>query len=269
MANAIDPSKGNLGTERRDQVLPNMNVDELGFTLPEYDFAGNLPRPNQIGVRDGGDISDVVNAAKGVIYYTDVIGFGESSNFMTRGMDFSPLGINFFMKSGLKCPNGQDMYMYFEGIPKGDGLGKNIQTAMRELGMPALRGLAPGMIEDTKEGLNPRPLLQATFGSPYPKCVKQTLPVGDAKGQTRDPQSGDIWVKGDVEMVNGRPHQTRWVQEKDGKGNPIFLSRAEFEKEAANSKEGFSNSSLVLGQQESFILFIAFLGAAMLVARQR
>jgi hypothetical protein len=267
MANAIDASKGNLGTESRSQILPNTNVDEIGFTLPEYDFAGNLPRPNQIGVRDGGSISDVIDAAKGVIYYTDVIGFGESSNFMTRGMPFSPLGINFFMKSGLKCPNGEDMYMYFEGIPRGDGLGKNIEKAMSELGMPKLRGLAPGMIEDTKDGLNPRPILQATFGSPYPKCVKQTLPVGDAKGLTRDAGTGDVWVKGDVQSINGRPHQTRWVQAKDGKGNPIFLSKAEFEKEASTfKKEGFTNRKQ--GQAESFLLGILLLGTAVLLARR-
>jgi hypothetical protein len=48
-------------------------------------------------------MSDVTNAVKGVAYYADLIGFGESSNGLTRGMNFQHFGVNYFMKTGLTC----------------------------------------------------------------------------------------------------------------------------------------------------------------------
>jgi hypothetical protein len=95
--------------------------------------------------------------------------------------------------------------------------------------------------------------------------------VGDARGLLKDPETGDVWVKGNVEIINGRPHQTRWVQEKDGRGNPIFLSKAEFEKAKAETKEGFRMQRMFRGesgQKESFILGILILGTAILLARR-
>jgi hypothetical protein len=87
---------GSSGTEKRDQVLPNVPIEETGFILPEYDFAGNVIAPDYIGVRSGGSLGDVIDAGKGIAYYSDVIGFGEGHG-MTAGMPFFKLGINFFM----------------------------------------------------------------------------------------------------------------------------------------------------------------------------
>lgn len=50
--------------------------------------------------------------------------------------------------------------------------------------LPAMRGLAPGIIEDVKWSLDPKPVLQAAFGNVYPVCQKVSLPVGDTKGNT-------------------------------------------------------------------------------------
>ena len=138
------------------------------------------------------------------------------------------MGINFFTKTGLQCANGADMWTYFQGIPKGDALGATIQRAMNEMGFPALRGLAPGMIEDTKSALDPMPILQATFGNVYPDCELKTLPVGDDRGLIKDPISGDEWAKGDVQYVQGRPQQTRWIQKQDRSRNPVYMSQADW-----------------------------------------
>lgn len=222
---------GSGGTEGRPQILPSIRPSDSGYMLPPYDFAGNLMTPADIGVKRGGDFSDVLNAGKGVIYYTDVIGFGKSTNGLTEGMPFHLLGINFFTRSGMTCTNGAEMWNYFQGIPDGSALGQTVKKAIQRMGYPPMAGLAPGMIEDAKGALNPEPLVRSMFGSVYPVCEKATLPVGDERGFIKDPNSGDVWVNAeDVTYNQGRPYQTRWVQKKDGKGNPIYVSKDEFDK---------------------------------------
>jgi hypothetical protein len=142
-------------------------------------------------------------------------------------MNLQPLGINYFLKTGMTCSNGAEMWHYMEGIPKGDALGKKMAQVMQRMKLPALRGLAPGMIEDAKNGLDPAPLINSLFGSGYPKCKRVTLPVGDAYRRIRDPDTGENWI-GDttgLTYVGGKPMQTRWVQETDLKGKPINLTR--------------------------------------------
>ena len=221
------------GTEKRDQILPNVPIEDTGFILPEYDFAGNVIPPYGINISDGGSIQHVIDAAKGVIYYSDVIAFGQNSSELTRNLQndgkYNKLGINFFMKSGLICSNGAGMSTYFEGIPKGDALGKRLQTVMEIMRLPPLKGIAPGMLEDTKAAMNIKPVLQSAFGNVYPVCEKRTLPVGDYYGRTEDPESGDVWVKGPVDFINGVATQTRWVQKVNRKGDLVFISREEWE----------------------------------------
>jgi hypothetical protein len=219
-----------IGNEKRDQILPTKNIDEVEASLPKYDFAAGVIPPPNIGVRRGGSFGDVIDAAKGMAFYSDVIGFGQSSSGFTRGMPVTPIGINFFMPSGLTCDNGANMWTYFQGIPKGDALGTRLQRVIKEMGLPAMRGLAPGIIEDTKEALDPRPLLQAAFGNVYPKCKQVTLQVGDPLGRVVDPEDPKSpWIIGKVDSYrNGIPMQTKWVQDTDAKGNPIFVTQKQW-----------------------------------------
>lgn len=254
-----------IGNETRGSILPSKQPEDTGFILPNYDFSANLRRPAQIGVRRDNSFGSVLDAAKGVAYYMDTIGFGESSSSFTRGMPFDKLGINFFTKSGLTCDNGADMWLYFEGIPRGDALGSGMQKAMAEMKLPQLKGLAPGMIEDSKAALNPKPVLQAVFGTPYPKCKRVRLPVGDSRGRTRDDQTGDVWVLGPTEVSNGLQYQTRWVQDTKPNGDPIYLSREQYDAApktmnpdgTPKKKEGFDD-----GRKHSLLLAIVLLSLA-------
>ena len=255
------------GTDKRTQILPSKEPEDTGFVLPPYDFTANLPTPAQVGVRKGGSLGDVASAAAGIVYYTDVIGFGESSNRLTRGKPFSHLGINFFMKSGLQCSNGADMWTYFRGIPEGNALGNSVKKAMAEMGMPALRGLAPGIVEDAQSALNPTPLINAAFGSVYPVCEKKSLPVGDEKGRIKDPNTDDIWVRGPVTYNNGLAYQTKWTQKMDKKGNPVFVNKGEFDTTKKTQspdgsditiKEGFEDDE----RKTSLVLAFIFLCGA-------
>ena len=87
------------GNEKRASILPTIDINSSGFMPPDYDFAGNLPTPYDIGVRSDDTLGSVVQAVKGIAYYTDMIGFGQSTNSMTAGMDVKPLGINYFIIS--------------------------------------------------------------------------------------------------------------------------------------------------------------------------
>lgn len=208
-----DPKK--LGNNTGASILPVLPA-QADFIGPDYSYADELPLPNEVGVRKGDTLSSVTDSVKGVAYYSDMIGFGQPSNPLTRSMGTKPfpMGVNYYMRTMTKCSNGADMWVYMNGIPEGTVLGKRVRDAMRNLGMPELRGLAPGMLEDAQAALNPMPVLNTLFGSGYAKCKQVRLPVGDVFGRTRSRENKE-WIRplfpGDLQTVGGRPTQARWV----------------------------------------------------------
>lgn len=205
-----------IGLETRTSILPTPDIPRgPGVLGPDYSFADNIALPNEIGVRDGNDMASVTDAVKAVGYYVDTIGFGQSSSALTRGMGLRPLGVNFWMPTGFTCSNGAKMWQYSEGIPKGDALGERIKNGLNNMGY-GLRGLAPGIVEDAKEALNPIPVMEAVFGSGYPQCRYEVKPVGDQDGRPTNPTSRKSYVENPetVQMVNRRAQQGRWVFER-------------------------------------------------------
>jgi hypothetical protein len=215
------------GSETRSSILPSMVPSGIGFLGSPYKPANAMLTPPQIGVEVGDSMDSVINAVKGVGFYADQIGFGAPSTGLTQGMPLQPLGVNYFIKTGVTCSNGADMWQYMEGIPQGDALGDKLKNVMAEMGLPPLKGLAPGMIEDAENALNPSPLINALFGSGYPQCKQVTMPVGDSYGRIKDPDTGEIWISDPETAVNtGNGYvQTRWIQDTDKQGNPINLTR--------------------------------------------
>jgi hypothetical protein len=215
------------GSETRSSILPSMIPSGLGFFGSPYKPADAIMTPPQIGVQVGDSMGDVINAVKGVGFYSDMIGFGAPSTGLTQGMPLAPLGINYFMKTGLTCSNGAEMWQYVQGITQGTALGQGVANVMSEMGLPPLKGLGPGMAEDAENALNPAPLLNALFGSGYPQCKQVTQQVGDSYGRIADPTTGESWIADPetaVKSGNGWV-QTRWIQDTDSQGNPINLSR--------------------------------------------
>ena len=211
-----DPKK--LGNNTGKSILPVLPAQQ-DFIGPDYSFADELPLPHQIGVQRGRTLSSVFNAAKGAAYYADMIGFGAASSSFTRSMGSQPfpMGVNYFIRTATKCSNGADMWAYINGIPDGTALGKRVRDALAGMGMPPLKGLAPGMLEDAQAALNPMPVLNTLFGSGYAKCKQVTLPVGDHFGRLRSVDNKE-WIRplfpGDIKIQGGRPFQTRWVFDK-------------------------------------------------------
>ena len=215
------------------QYTPDMTTI-LG---PKYDYSAEIPTPKSVGVNFGdGSWNGIKGAMAGVDYYSDTIGFGETTGFAKgAGLTQEPLGIRYFMTSGATCSNGQDMYQYVDTIPHGipGRLGNEIQET---LGVK-LRGLAPGMFEDAAKALNPAPMFNAMVNSGYARCRKVTLPIGDPEGRIQSPVTGEWWIdpsKENITYPNGKPHASHW----------IFNSWVTADEYAADKKvEGFRDNT--------------------------
>jgi hypothetical protein len=216
--------------------IPTKDTTGSQTFVPEYSFVDELPMPDQVGVRRGNSLSDVGSAIRGAIFYTDMIGFGGPSSEITRrgGMQPFPMGINFFVRTSNRCSNGADMWAYVNGIPQGNLLGARVKEAMDRLGLPPLRGLSMGMLEDARDALNPIPYANAIFGSGYVQCQQVDLPVGDIFGRlessdTKKPPEKRKWTMpafqgDDIIYKGGVPHQRRFVYSK-------WLTKEDYEKQ--------------------------------------
>ena len=197
-----------------------MSKDNYGYFGPEYSFADNIPLPGEIGVRNESSIGAIVDAVGGINHYVDIIAFGEKTFMDSRQQQ--PMGIRYFLNTDMKCSNGATMSDFVDGITNGDIVGKRIQSGLASAGLPGLRGLAPGIMENARDALDPRPLFAAVSGTGYPVCQKVACGVGDANG------SVGSYLVDPVEYINGNPTQTRWVQSFDSKGNAISITSDEF-----------------------------------------
>ena len=202
--------------------------DNYGFFGPDYSFADNIPLPGQIGVRKEASFGAIIDSVGGINYYVDTIAFGQRTFFNKK--DMKPMGIRYFLNTDMRCSNGATMSEYFDGVTKGDLLGDHVAKGLASTGLPGLRGLAPGMLENARDALDPRPILAAVTSSGYPVCQQVVCPVGDSNGSVANPQDPTKpFIIDPVQYNGGGPTQTRWVQAQDPKtGSPMSLTKTEF-----------------------------------------
>lgn len=188
------------------------------MAFPKYDYAEELAKPTDLGIGRGGGWDQVSGAIAGINYYFDAVGFGDATGFARmRGGPYRdsqrPLGVRFFAKTGRTCSNGEPMYEYISTIPKGDILGKRIQREVEQLGLPPMKGLAVGAMEDARDALNPRQFEEAWNGASN-ECKQFRARVGDAQGRlvsAKDPKN--VWISEPTQPdAQGFPTQERWVQ---------------------------------------------------------
>lgn len=268
------PLNTKYGNDIRNSILPKESPTGIGFLGPPYDPSDELVIPSQIGVRDEGSMDATIDAVKGAAFYADMIGFGAPSNQFTKNMAVKPypLGVNYFIKTAQKCSNGEVMYEYIEGIPKGDALGRKMKAALEGIGLPPLKGMGPAMVEDVKDALNPKPIIRALFGSAYPRCKQVSKRVGSSlnKLYAQDENGADDKKRPIVEDPDkieykesnefGQiPYQTRWVIDE-------YIDRDTWEAElaaatAAKSAEGFCacqhKQQIALGTTAATLLIVA------------
>jgi hypothetical protein len=183
------------------------------MSVPNYSYADEMLSPRELGIKRDGSFDSIMRAVGGINYYADVIGFGESTVYAkSQNMQQSPLGIRYFLDTGATCSNGANMHEYVNTVPT--GLGGRVGKEMKAMGLPELRGLGPGIVEDAASALNPVPLMNAMVRGGYARCKQVTLPVGNADGRLASVipnASKEPWIQGPTKMVGGKPHQTRWV----------------------------------------------------------
>ena len=140
------------------------------------------------------------------------------------------MGIRYYLNTGQRCSNGATMSVYVDGVTKGDLLGSSVKKGLASAGLPGLKGLAPGMLEGARDALDPRPIISAVSGTGYPVCQQVQCPVGDVFGSIAnraEPEKGN-YIVDPVQMINGQPTQTRWVQAYNPDGWPITITQDEF-----------------------------------------
>jgi hypothetical protein len=207
-----------------------MSQDNYGYFGPDYSVADNILLPGAIGVRQESSFEAIFDAVGGVNYYIDTVAFGGPTFFDSQNLQ--PAGIRFFLNTEMRCSNGATMSEYMDGITRGDLLGETVKDALASSGLPGLKGLAPGILENARDALDPRPLFDAVTASSYPVCQQVQCPVGDSYGAIKNangkgPPKNYI-VDPVTYDVNGMPTQTRWVQAYDGDGDRIAVTKDEF-----------------------------------------
>ena len=200
---------------------------------PSYSYADELATPSELGIGQDGSADGIIRAVAGVNYYTDAIGFGQTT-MLAKGQGWTqkPLGLRYFTDTGAVCSNGAKMYEYVDTTPPGlpGRVGAEIQKTMGV----ELKGLGPGIMSDAIGALNPMPIFKAVTGSVFAACKKVTLPVGDLNGNLKSPHpGGPTWIsEGDTKMGPSGPTQTRWVYDRD-------VSQEEYDK-TDKTVEGFA-----------------------------
>ena len=200
--------------------------DAFGYFGPNYSYADNIPLPGQIGVRKESSFGAIFDAVGGINHYLDVIAFGGPTFFDKQ--DTKPMGVRYYLNTGMRCSNGATMSEYFDGVTKGDLLGEHVAAGLASAGLPGLKGLAPGMLENARDALDPRPIMSAVTATGYPVCQQVVCPVGDARGSVVNAFDGSAYLADPADYDHGYPSQTRWVQALDAKGNPINVTKGEF-----------------------------------------
>jgi hypothetical protein len=204
------------------------NLDNYGYFGPNYSFADNIPLPGQIGVRQEASFGAIIDSVAGINYYVDTIAFGGRTFFDQQNPQ--PMGLRYYMNTEMRCSNGATMSEYFDGVTRGDLLGDHVAEALASAGLPGLKGLAPGMLENARDALDPRPILSAVTGTGYPVCQQVMCPVGDINGSIQNAQDATApYIIDPVQYTaGGLPTQTRWVQAYDSNGSAISISKDEF-----------------------------------------
>jgi hypothetical protein len=158
---------------------------DYGYFGPNYSVADDIKLPGELGVRHESSFQAIFDSVGGINYYLDTIAFGSATGF-DSGNPF-PLGIRYYLDTGLKCSNGATMNEYVDGVTKGNILGDRIAKGLASSGLPGMQGLAPGMLENARDALDPRPIISAITGTGYPVCQEVTCPVGTTMGKMMGP----------------------------------------------------------------------------------
>jgi hypothetical protein len=228
-----DLQKGFNNVFQQPTKIMNYLPDTSALLGPVYDYSGEIPSPQELGIKMGnGSAKGIARGAAGIDYYAGTIGYGKSvglSQKMKGMKDQHPLGLNFFLKTGATCSNGEPMYEYVSTIPKGipGELGDKLAKEMKGF---RFQGLAPGIVNDAGAALNPAPFFNAAIGSGFAKCKQITKQVGDYNGKLKsDRVKGRPWIDPSKETITTQKNKDR-KRRKDDPKNRSYTTHWVFDK---------------------------------------
>jgi len=199
---------------------------DYGYLGPNYSVTDDIKLPGDLNVRQESSFQAIFDSVGGVNYYLDTIAFGSATGF-DNGNPY-PLGIRYYLDTGVRCSNGATMNEYVDGVTKGDLLGERVAKGLASAGLPGMKGLAPGMLENARDALDPRPIFTALSGTGYPVCQEVQCPVGTTVGKIQASDAKKPFIVGATTAINGLPHQKRWVQAYTEDGYAISISKDEY-----------------------------------------
>jgi hypothetical protein len=215
-----------MSTPNPTVVEPKKEPTDYGYFGPNYSVTDDIKLPGDLGVRQESSFAAIFDSVGGINYYLDTIAFGSATGF-DKGNPY-PLGIRYYLDTGVKCSNGSTMNEYVDGVTKGDLLGERVAKGLASSGLPGMKGLAPGMLENARDALDPRPIFTALSGTGYPVCQQVLCPVGTTVGKIQASDAKKPFIVGPIQVVNGLPHQKRWVQAYTDDGYAISVSKDEY-----------------------------------------
>ena len=216
-----------------------MSATGLG---PYYNFADEMKYPSELDIKRDGSVergsAQIERNVAGIQYYVDAMAYGNPTKSVpgygrVNYIDQQPMGLRYFFNTGQQCSNGADMYQYMTTITQGMPMGMG--NGLEKLLGNKLQGLAPGVLQDSFDAMNPLPIFTAAMGTGYPKCKLMEAPVGDANGEIKsrfqkpvfnqNPTGADdppimvpnIWVDPATDKAykkNGKWVLNRWVFDK-------------------------------------------------------
>ena len=151
------------------------------FTGPNYIYSKWIKTPTELGMSDGGSLSDFADNVSGLMNYVTIL--SEGGGPASKANDQN-LGNRYFLNTGANCTDSQGnsvkRSLYIDNVPNGD------DPLLKEMGIgdESLNGLIPGLLGDAMK-MNPAAIFGAFMQGSNPKCTNihmKTIDVNNNDG---------------------------------------------------------------------------------------
>lgn len=151
------------------------------FVGPNYMYSKWIKTPTELGMSDGGSLSDFADNVSGIMNYVTILSEGGGPASKANGKN---LGNRYFLSTGANCtdPKGNSVKrsLYIDNVPNGD------DPTLKEMGIgdESLNGLIPGLLGDAMK-MNPAAIFGAFMQGSSPKCRNvhmKTIDVNNNNG---------------------------------------------------------------------------------------
>ena len=151
------------------------------FTGPNYIYSKWIKTPTELGMSDGGSLSNFADNVSGLMNYVTILSEGGGPASKANGKN---LGNRYFLNTGANCTdskgNSVKRSLYIDNVANGD------DPILKEMGIgdESLNGLIPGLLGDVVK-MNPAAIFGAFMQGSKFKCTNihmKTIDVNNKEG---------------------------------------------------------------------------------------